>query len=452
LNYKKLLYFGSYLLMAVVFLYAKVTIFNIDREKAYNDTPSYAAVAEEPLTASAFWVSRRPITLPLIYKILGINEGNYKKSAENSRVGKFQAGLSILSWLVLGLSLASTLKTRWLKPLAFGLIAFFSLSLEISQWDRILLSESVSNSLFVLLVALGLLEVMLWTGESRASQIQQWVACGSLILVAVLYSFTRDVNRYLFLFLSIGMLLGLFFRPIRQHKERVYFGLIAASFLLIFIAQDYSVNQKNRGLSYIKHVLVDRILPKPEAVAYFRQKGMPVSEDFNEFVKTASESEYLAALQTPAMAPLAEWIRNDAKSIYIQYLISTFPTSFLKPIQKYELLTNSNSSEYRRIVGNQPRWVNILDRILYPRSNGPLFLGFVVSMGVAVLLSWRYASKPAWIIIMILLVTIYLLMFIVWHGDTVDMERHATPVGIQLRLTFWMMVALLADVLVYRYG
>jgi hypothetical protein len=73
-------------------------------------------------------------------------------------------------------------------------------------------------------------------------------------------------------------------------------------------------------------------------------------------------------------------------------------------------------------------------------------------MGVVVLLSWRYASKPIWIVVILLLVTLYLLMFLVWHGDTVDMERHATPVGIQLRLAFWMMAVLLADVFAYRYG
>jgi hypothetical protein len=353
---------------------------------------------------------------------------------------------------VLGLSLASTLKTRWLKPLAFGLIAFFSLSLEISQWDRILLSESVSNSLFALLVALALLVLKLWTSESNAPQNQQWLVCCSLILVALLYSFTRDVNLYLFLFLSIGMLIGLLFRPIRQHKDRLYYCLIAVSFLLIFIAHNYSINQKQRGFSNIKHILVARILPKPDALEYFSKKGMPVYEDFNEFVKTADEDEYTAALETPAMAPLAEWMRNDAKSIYAQYLIYTFPASFLKPIQEYNLLTNSNSSEYRRIVEDQPSWVNKLDRIMYPRSKGPLFLGIVVSMGAVVLLSWRYAFKPIWIVVILLLVTLYPLMFLVWHGDTIELERHATPVGIQLRLAFWMMAVLLADVLAYRYG
>ena len=37
------------------------------------------------------------------------------------------------------------------------------------------------------------------------------------------------------------------------------------------------------------------------------------------------------------------------------------------------------------------------------------------------------------------------MMFIIWHGEPLEIERHAVQIGIQLRLAGWLALPLLID-------
>lgn len=58
-------------------------------------------------------------------------------------------------------------------------------------------------------------------------------------------------------------------------------------------------------------------------------------------------------------------------------------------------------------------------------------------------MTWR-ASNPLWVLQAILLLTIYPMMFIVWHGEPLEIERHAMQIMLQFYLAGWMGVAVLS--------
>jgi hypothetical protein len=39
------------------------------------------------------------------------------------------------------------------------------------------------------------------------------------------------------------------------------------------------------------------------------------------------------------------------------------------------------------------------------------------------------------------------MMYVVWYGDAIEVERHAFQISLQVRLGLWMLTVLLADAL-----
>ena len=55
------------------------------------------------------------------------------------------------------------------------------------------------------------------------------------------------------------------------------------------------------------------------------------------------------------------------------------------------------------------------------------------------------AVEPLWLVLSALLLNLYPLMFMVWHGDPMEIPRHAVQIGIQFRLAGWIAVLLFLD-------
>ena len=61
-----------FLILVILYILARVSVFNLDQDRIFPDTSSYALVADERLTSKAFWARERPFTVPLLYKTLGV--------------------------------------------------------------------------------------------------------------------------------------------------------------------------------------------------------------------------------------------------------------------------------------------------------------------------------------------------------------------------------------------
>ncbi|HLE04356.1 MAG TPA: hypothetical protein VI729_07055, partial [Anaerolineales bacterium] len=233
----RLLFFTASGSVFFAFLVGKALVFRLDHESVWKDTQSYAAVAEQSLQTSEFWAGERSFTLPLIYRLLGVNRVTLTLEPLKRAISGFQLLLAVASWTALAVITASALKNRWLGPFTFGAILGLGLSLDVSLWDRILLTESVATSLFVLMLALclfGLLRVGNLRWRRSGGRYVYLLGLGAII---ILYSFARDTNAFFLAFCAVLMLAGLLLKSVRRRVALRPYVLVASLLLALFVVQ-----------------------------------------------------------------------------------------------------------------------------------------------------------------------------------------------------------------------
>jgi hypothetical protein len=470
----------------------KLSYQGFDAPLVFRDTTSYVAAAG----SGSFLFGQRSFTLPLAYKLLGVTLANYEQPSVMQRTAAFQIGFSIVCWAALALAFARSLNRRWLVPIAFGVILFFSLGLEISLWDPLMLSESLSFSLFALLLACWIFFETLPENLRR----NRWMlgSCFSFtLLVSVLYSFTRDTNLYFLLLLALGLALVSVIRIYHQghqghqgtqsafklnlrapswssftlwlssflnpkdtgpqpqgNQPARYFYLSYLVFaLLLFIFQTASVQVGDRWQVLLYDHLALRILPDPQAAEYFRRAGLPVTPDLLK-IQTMRGAVYQNYLFTdPEMEPVRQWVDQHGKAAFLGYLLTHPAVSLLEPLEQAGRLLDGSVLSYRNPVAPDsvvPELVLALTRKTYPHE-APLLLTLVGFVLLAFVLAWRRSRQmpPAAWLILLLLVSLPTLMLIVWNGNPMEIERHAAQLGIQLRLAGWMGAVLAVDSLTH---
>ena len=443
-----------YLVVLVFFVGHKRSYANFSAERVYGDTITYARTAEVPLSSFRFWFSDRTFTLPLLYKLSGMNTGNYTDREVMRRVADSQTWLSIVGWTALALAAAATMRKRWLGPVAFALVLFFSLSIDISIWDRLMYSEAVSFSLFALLLAMWFgLELL--PAKWRTSLIRGLYLFG-MVLVTVLYSFTRDTNLYFLLVAGVIFTLAAVFKRTAPENKRVYL-VYALAILGLFFFQNMTMRLGSRWQIHIFDHIVRRILVDEQALDYFQAAGLPTSQKLFALTEMGV-GEYQGLLERsdiPEYKAVRDWVNQSGQSTYIRYLLEHPEKSLLQPVQNFGNLINGNNLEYRfPVFPNQPiaDFIETNDQKFYLRSLASFF-GLIVLLAMGIWMHWsgRDRRHPAWIVLAVLVISIPPLAFMVWNGNPLEIERHAAQIGLQFRLAGWIGLMLLFDELALSY-
>jgi hypothetical protein len=429
-----------YILTFVLFVKLKSLYPTFDAERTFRDTYSYVAGAEKSLSDIEFWIGERSFTLPLIFKLLGVTTLNYQSSLMMREVMQFQTWLSIACWALLGLALGISIRDRWLGIGVFGTIVFFSLSLEISLWDSLLLSESVSLSLFACLVGFWIILEMFHATNLRS--VTGWLVYLLLLVVTVLYSFTRDTNLYFVLICGPIFALLAWLKK-KDQLQRISYSIYALFVLALFVFQSYSVSSGNRWQILIYDQLALRLLKDDKAVDFFTRRGLPVGEALMSVTQMTPPEFQKYFLTSENMQGVREWVNSQGKTTYLQYLLLRPLKSLVEPISASAKLINGGSMEYRREelpVRPIPKVITRISNIFYPRS--PIILGLMLAISITGATWWLHSLEKVsvWLIVLALVVSIYPMMFITWHGNPQEVERHAVQIAVQIRLAGWMAV------------
>ncbi len=143
----------------------------------YPDTGTYLRSSGFPLFSEQFLAGQRAWALPLLYRAL--------PDSDTARaVG--QLVVSIGCWLALAAAVAWNVRHTVLRAVAFGSVLVFSLSVWVTQWDRLLLSESLAVSLTAAVLAA-------WLALVRAPN--RWTVA-ALLGTTLLWAAVRDSNAY----------------------------------------------------------------------------------------------------------------------------------------------------------------------------------------------------------------------------------------------------------------
>jgi len=267
-----------------------------------------------------------------------------------------------------------------------------------------------------------------------------------MVLVSLLYAFTRDSNLYFLLICAAVFILALLVRKI----DRAAWFYVAAVALLA-VLNTASLSGGNRWQIFIYDHLAARILPDPAATAFFANAGLPVSPELRQITGMVGYEYHDLLINSPAMQPVRDWVNLKGKTVYLQYLLSRPIQTLLEPIQQFNRLVNGSNQVYlypRFLPLSIPERVTWITSLFYSHSIWMLAGLFLLGASA----SWFYwtgplSRSPLALVIFALLISIYPMMFIIWHGEPLEIERHAVQIGIQIRLAGWLALPLLLDAL-----
>jgi len=430
----------------IFFVKGKLSYMEFSAERVFRDTEWYVETASAPLGSLDFLAGIRPFTFPLVLKYFGVTTGNFTDSDLLSDVVQFQYWFSIFAWSALALAISQRMRKLWIRPFIFGLALFFSLNLEIGIWESLVLSESTSFSLFALLIA-----VWLWWNASSQKTPGHLAQIGYLFLTAlitILFVFSRESNQYFVVFGAIIFPIAGFLGKISKGSRAYYLAYLFLFIGIIFL-KNASFNISNLWQIHLFDHLAHRILPDQDALDYYVAAGLPLSENLLGIKNMLGYEFHDYLLNDPEMATVREWISTDGMSTYMMYLLSHPIESIIEPFRHLPSIFGGDNLEYHQplyAVPTIPPWLITLTNRIYIRNLLVIFIlfGFAV-LGVIRYFFDKNRGQTPWLVVAVFLISLYPMMFIVWHGNPIEIERHAAPIGIQLRLMVWMTVALLLD-------
>jgi hypothetical protein len=444
-------FFGLLILLtiyAIVFsayLDGKYAVIHLDASRYFNDTRGYLKTASFDLNNIQFWAGQRPFTVPLFFKICSYSLSNYMDQIAMEHVSRYQAIFSIISWTTLAISFSLGMKRHFMRIIAFATILFLGASLYVTQWDRIMLSDSISTSCMILVIAFLVLAGLLWDKHRPVSAWIRGFLLVLLFLAAILFAFSRDTNAYFLAAFSGMMILGIFISAIRKHPLFPSYLAILIGFFVIFLLQNISMNTGRRYVPSLFHVIVYRVIPQQRTLDYFVAQGMPYDDRYLSLHLLDLFPLNDAAISEESVAKLYSWTGAHGKSVIAGYLLSHPLYALSAPLKDVQIWINGENILYRKILVPTSTRIHILSTVFYPIWDwlpGIFILLFCLCVG-AILKDHQIESL--WFVIFILFITAYPLLLLIWHSDTNDLERHAFQLALQLRLAAWMVLALLLE-------
>jgi hypothetical protein len=410
----------------VFLVYAGVrTVFNlpsIEKPRQRSDTLVFIEISKQPLLSAGLWAGSRPPTFPLLLKL-----------ADRSLpiASSFQLTFSILSWGALALVISSFFRTPWLRLFSFVWILVLSLVPHLAGWDFTVLSESLSLSLFVLFVACGLWLMNGWSSGKAAA----------LIVVAFFLAFVRDTNAYLLLILAVCLFIGVLLGWTKRRSL-----VLVAFFLAILLLSNISADRGGRWVFPLINIIGRRVLPVPRALNFLQSScAMPVSAALMGMRNQFANGQVQAFYADPQLEGFRTWLLEHGKTCYPRLLMSDPVHSLFQPLEQFnELLA------FRRVGsflahGYKPLVPALLEPLFYPsRFSLALWILLTLAAVLALILQiWKY--NRLWAGFLLLCLSLFPHLFLTWHSEVMDPERHALSVGLQLALSTWILVFLMVD-------
>jgi len=417
-----------YLFLIVIFicyvlLRAIINLPALNKPRELADTTAYLRISNQPLLSADFWGSSRPLGFPLLLKI----------AHQNDQVtATLQLGFSILVWGLLAFAVAASLRPLWLQPLVFVLILALSLVRQLAGWDFVMMTESLSVSWFVLFLAVGVWLLHGW-------RIYKVIL---LCVIAFFLAFTRDTNAYLLLMLAGLILLAVLLRWMQPRSL-----ILAAFFIFIFLLNNADASLGGRWIFPLINLIGRRVLPNQQAVKFFESCGMPVSPELMGLKGEFANGDDRAFYNDPALESFRTWLNEHGKTCYMRWLVTNPVDSISSSWNEFQNLIAfdnvDNGNYFSRAYDPVLPWR--VERVLYPDQLILWIWGFVTAAALIAVFSRAWHWNPLWAAFILLCLPIFPHLFISWHGDAMAPQRHALSVGLELMLSFWMLIFLLLD-------
>lgn len=417
------------------------------------DSPGYLAGVDASWSDVGLWCGQRPPVVPVIYKLL---------HGSPTRIALFQLVLSVFSWCTLAMAATLVLGTRWLRFAAStGVLVLASLH-EVVLWDRELLSESVALSLLALFAATW----FFWI--EKPTRVRAALLCG----VGWLWGWTKDTNAWVlataaFVCLAAATLAA---------SRRAQLAAIAAVFLVAFVLVGRTADQavafatslgketcatvrpeleagSPRWAFSLTNTIGARIMPNARYREWFVARGMPADPVSWALSERWVDDDQFRSCPSLEFGPMQRWIRTEGKRAYVRFLLS-HPTWLLEaPMTDGNSLFASTASlagEPLRSHGFRTFLPASIEDMLFARTIAHTAgMAMLVLLGVALACAARW-PRSGWLVPLGLVILAWPHALVVWHGDSMEVTRHALQMNVQLRLGAWVLALYVIDSIAAR--
>lgn len=429
----------AYVALAAINVARVSTYLPAGRLPYFSDSLVFLRTGAEPLWSLDLWAGTYPFGYPLAIRLLGT--GVWLHAG--------QALLAAAAWLWLARETAASTARPGLKLVGFGWILLLSLAPDVAVHHQFVMTESLSFSAFVALVALalrwrrtgddGLLWwsvplVIMWV-ELRKSNV---VVLAALVGVAALWwVFTR--RR---LALAVG-----------------------ATALLVIVGASALGARTNQSSQTIAKWVLDVGIPNPDTREFLAERGMPTDEAVLDLGGQAYSSADRLAVD-PRLADFRAWLATDASGAYARWLAS-HPTDLA--VQSGRAMSESFSDSYSLDGYRRDQSLAVLS---LPNAGDPV-LPVGMSVGALAWLRphWLLATWAAvtilgataalarrpdawrdgrWQIGWFVLATAPIHAAVSFYGDIVAQARHGLGAAVQLRVGLILLGVWACDELLAR--
>lgn len=443
---QKLIRLLIFFTIAIAFINTKLLYINTDLTRTSDDTRDIVGVAAFSPLDFHFWTGYKPPLLPLLIRSLGYTNG-LEDHVLFDKVGLVQVYLSIIAWLFFAWSFSIHLQRYLSKLLSWSILLFFSASLDISLWDRLTLTESLSTSSFVLF--LGCISIFLYCLFHKIKYRYRIISFILIIISSIIYALARDTNVYFVAAISILLYFWSWFKYFPR-INRVYIHITSSLLISIFLLHSYTYNISNRWHPVIINIMKDRISTNPDAIQYFVQSGMPSVDNILEGSNFKDISSYLDSMRFRYITgdkpgTFEYWFERQSKKVYMKYLLSNPIQTIISPVKDWRTMLFENNYEYRQPNGMLPKRITLITKALFTYNLNFILIQFFLCLTGFTLIQFNKQVQPAWFLVISMFSTLIPLMILVWVGDFLEIPRHSLQLAIQLRLALFLGLLLLVD-------
>lgn len=350
--------------------------------------------------------------------------------------------VSIGCWLALAAAVAWNVRHTVLRAVAFASVLLFSLSVWVTQWDRLLLSESLAVSLTAAVLAA-------WLALVRAPN--RWTVA-ALLGTTLLWAAVRDSNAYVVgLVVLPAALWAVVARP-RRLPLVVAAGLVAVVGVSA-LSQSGSEAYLRRQLP-LQNIVGMRVLTDPGELRWFREHGMPLPARVRPLAGTQLGADHLTPNQPlyrdPSVRPFRSWVRKHGGSTLTTYVL-THPGELLRPLTEAsdDQFGTVRLSRYRS-RGTRPVLPAPVAWVVYPPPVAALLAWLAVLAVPAAWLARGGWARPVWLVPIAAVALQVGHAAVVFHGDSLEVPRHSLLVGLLTRLGLLVLTLFVLDAALAR--
>lgn len=417
------------------------------------DTNVYLYMAAKKWTSPDFYQGLRPFGVPLLYSLV-----NGAKKTQN--IILLQTALSYVSWTYLAFVAACVLKDYLTKAAVFFLIASIPLNNSIHFWNMVILSESISFSFLAFFLG-----AYLWYYNKHSIP-----SIIFLVFVASLLVLMRDMDAYLILFMIFPVFWILVQHIREKMKTAVRHIVLLSLFIFLFIGSVLSANDMHyeggitpftntRQSFSLFNIMGQKILPYEDRIKYFEAHGLLVTPELMLRVGKWASSDDWRWYNDPDLAPQREWIYRHGKSTYAKYLIThpgyVFLDAFYSRMPLLFLMAEQDAW-FQRTVKPVP---SKLFSIFFVNNEKQLRFFLFIFLAVMILACVEYVCKKKGqpggylknihlILYMIVITLPYGLLC--YHGDPMEVDRHALSNIIRLNVGSVLLYIFMIDLLINK--